>query len=1052
MAIAYWKDPKCDIPDLPWGLNTQPPSATEWEIFCDRESKFVSSPNDWPVEFKGPSKWSHFVQMNLQTFVARSYGKNYNYIYYVVWHPARLWLYRTTYSKTWTELVLVPFLRTVYFREFFLVVLDYQSTSANVEHEESSAVLSLSNEDVSDKNDDEDDPIDVEDTDLKDTSEGAFKDSSTTANIQVYNKNSLLIPGALHDLQSDLKAMSLVFETEITAIVKHSGCNEFAASTPKRLEYLINVASIKKSNCLLEEQILPGFLEFTVTEYRALTLKNVKHDPFSFLQWVIDVGSVCPCFERFRLLIRCEIAAWFKKASCKAGGNYLHRYLMEGETSEVKAAAGQDTYTDIHVYKRCERATAPPNELITAFIGSEIDCGSHIKDGDDWLEAIHEKYSRFVPENRLSLDTWLKMLQDFSSSASEKGGELNNFGSEQASTKIGAFGNIDLSSDGHSHVANWFKQKFPSLPAPHDFVDDEGSKRTPTFEWYDQEGHSHVSNEQVDISGKRLSLVELDPIRAGRMVMAKHLRETVFGQNNEMPESGVHGTADVDSSVFSFDTAFGENARLLRVCESNAAKCKREKGAAEVIAARTAETILMAYMKTRKITVLRQRLRALQDCVDRPPDSIGDARLDTNAFTSKKEEVAEALAAWIEKYPKYCEVPGGHDKCILMYDSKKSESIEKQIMRHTETKARDIEAIKKLREKCLTRTPMSSQTICGEFLHAKRHAFDELLILLKRSADTSGVVCGGRDNCILKDREFADDTVALRSLYLSLSREKDHVVSSKKLQMEELHARQEKGVLRFLRYREERARVAPNRSFWEAAVPPVGAGAKSRSKAAELRESSKSTTGVVRVRDKFSSMSDIEIADECRRQGFVSAGSRSKLLNYLRHPEKAKIARVEDNPRTWTSAELKKYLRANSKQTSGSREQLIVWALDLTNAPPAKVQKKKEASSLDIFSAPRLNAELNARSLSSRGSRSDKIRRLKDFDNQVAVAAESLQKEVNDNEPEAEKEDVASTEIKERRETQMEINDVEAVAGNSTGDKKSVSRSGRVLKKSARFN
>ena len=100
MAIAYWKDPKCDIPDLPWGLNTQPPSATEWEIFCDRESKFVSSPNDWPVEFKGPSKWSHFVQMNLQTFVARSYGKNYNYIYYVVWHPARLWLYRTTYSKT----------------------------------------------------------------------------------------------------------------------------------------------------------------------------------------------------------------------------------------------------------------------------------------------------------------------------------------------------------------------------------------------------------------------------------------------------------------------------------------------------------------------------------------------------------------------------------------------------------------------------------------------------------------------------------------------------------------------------------------------------------------------------------------------------------------------------------------------------------------------------------------------------------------------------------------------------------------------------------------
>ena len=60
------------IPELPWGLNKQPKCAQPWEVFDPISNTFVQCPKEWVTKGVGPAKFSHFIQMMIQTCIARS--------------------------------------------------------------------------------------------------------------------------------------------------------------------------------------------------------------------------------------------------------------------------------------------------------------------------------------------------------------------------------------------------------------------------------------------------------------------------------------------------------------------------------------------------------------------------------------------------------------------------------------------------------------------------------------------------------------------------------------------------------------------------------------------------------------------------------------------------------------------------------------------------------------------------------------------------------------------------------------------------------------------
>lgn len=954
------------IPELPWGLNKQPKCAQPWEVFDPISNSFVQCPKEWVTKGVGPAKFSHFIQMMIQTCIARSLGKSYEFVYYGVWHPGRSWLFRTSYLITWTEEILLPFLRLCYWKEFYSAALDSQSSNARDVLENTSpapdstsryteaTVLPLHNGE-----DDRDSDCGCdEDPDLKGPAEVVVSESPNKDSGQ-YNRPTLLSPGGLHDIQSDLKALSNCFTSELFVLIEKSGCNKFAAKTVERINFLLGVGSINKTWAYYL-QVMVGFLLFTTRCFS----KNHSQlfQKYTYMKWLLSICSHCPALERLRLLVRGIACSWFKKSRAKVGGFYLEQHFMQQQMTPFKAASGQDTYSDMHIFETTQQMTASEKSLVAILLGSEVHCGSHVKQSDANVEGWHEQCDRMLPTSRLTKDKWLAQLVELSATASSLDGDLNKLGTECATETRTSFGDIDLSGGGHEEVAIFFEKIFPNLPCAAQIETGE------SFEWIDTKGSIHNADDACDITGRSLSLPAQDPIRSGTMVFMDHLRVSAFGQINEQGVvDGDISPADVDHESYSFTAAFGTSRRLERVLESPAAQEKRELQDASIERARRSKDILAAYETSKKINQMRKRLKAFQMSTKRPEGTKSDL-FDIDADHASRSDVSQCLEKWLDQEASYCieidfEIGVGANG-----QSKKSELVEKKILRCPMTITRDVKACDQLRTRGLLNDDREApdDNAPGDAIKDETKSSqvqsEVFLTWLEDASKHKGVSCGGGKGCMLTSSfdGLADASHELVSVLLQLKNRPGG--GGKKKQMSEFYHRQDEGVIKFLEFRKRRNSMSLEKgeSFWSGAVPPAGAGQQCFERAQEF----------IVTKNMGASSSKTN----ARRAGVANKTKRSA---------------VPGDPSTWTSSFLRKFLREKGKRSTGSRSELEAWSKDLDRAPKARVRTTK--SPLLKYTVQRLRAELSARSLSTYGRKDELIDRLEKIEKETNTEAALLQ-------------------------------------------------------------
>jgi hypothetical protein len=950
-AAMKWKQNgnRGAIPPLPWGLNQQPADASPWEVFDPHRGCFASAPEEWEKTGVGPAKPAHYVQMMVQANVALSLGKPCDHCYYGVWHPGKLWLFRTKHCATWTNDVLIPFLNYCYWREIFPALIEYQSGSS-----EAPITRDIQN-DISlptavDEYGSIQEHVDVDLTSADDTVIAEEPGSK----VDHYKDPMSLIPGGLHDGQADLKAITFCFESELYAILQKSGCDPFAAKTADRIGFILGVGSINKTWNYLK-QVMVGFLAFATRRFSSCS--SIEQNSHGFMKWLVDIGSMVPAFERLRQLVRCLACYWFQRASSKVGGQYTERQYSKDQMIPLKAAAGQDTYVDLFVHHRVRTLTASDEVVVSMLLGSEVNLGSHMLDHDTFVELYHLTTSRNCPEYGLTKEKWLSRILEYSSTASSIGGELNKLGTEAASSAVSSYGDIGLSGDGHELIATFFAGIFPTLPTIQE-LQSSGSDSRPTISWVDTSGHNHSENSKVDITGRIISCGAEDLLRTGRYVVMEHLRGSVFGQSTESSTDGAHSRSDVDIDSFDFGVAFGRTSRLVRTLETAASQSKRVEDTAAIERAMKAPDILVAYEKSRQVTQMRMRLKAYQTGKDRP-ESTRFAEFDVDADKATRIEIARCLEMWITQAPQeYREVL---DTSIgpSAAQSAKSALIAKHINRFESTAHRDAAACEILRQRGLLGLGASFGSSATSGISVPRQATFTNWFQTRRGKkpETKGGFIGS-----LLSNAFCDDGDALQLLYTELTQTSScSMGESKFTQMSSVYTRQQSGALKYLEERRVRSSVVPSpgASFWDRAVPPAGAGKES-----------------------------IVAAGEYSR---IRGGKIAAPTITTKPAQQRKRGKKNEDHSTWTNAALKMFLREKGKKTTGSRSALIEWAKNVDSAPTARLRKQ---SLTTAYTVQRLRTELAARSLRADGGKSDLMERLESYDDACSRNAASLRQEL----------------------------------------------------------
>jgi hypothetical protein len=189
---------------------------------------------------------------------------------------------------------------------------------------------------------------------------------------------------------------------------------------------------------------------------------------------------------------------------------------------------------------------------------------------------------------------------------------------------------------------------------------------------------------------------------------------------------------------------------------------------------------------------------------------------------------------------------------------------------------------------------------------------------------------GGISSALSPD--FEDDAEALSLLHKQLCASTSNPGhDTKEMQMQKLQQRQETGILEFISKRDH-DHVCPENtgmeSFWAHNIAPAGAGQQSFLQAELLlngdnprfmftalqkRKGQKhpkppNTRGVFNETN-YATYNDEQLAEECKRRGFVSVASRATLMKYLKVQEKAKRTHEKTDTLTWSMDELKIFSR-----------------------------------------------------------------------------------------------------------------------------------------------
>jgi len=451
-----------------------------------------------------------------------------------------------------------------------------------------------------------------------------------------------------------------------------------------------------------------------------------------------------------------------------------------------------------------------------------------------------------------------------------------------------------------------------------------------------------------------------DPLQTGTMVFMEHLRVSVFGQVNEQRTDGDISPLDVEKESYSFSAAFGTSRRLERVIETPAAQEKRELQDAAIEKARRGNDILAAYEKSKKINQMRKRLKAFQMSPKRPDETKNES-FDIDSDHASRSDVSECLSKWLQQQPSYCIEIDSEIGVGTFAQTKKNDSIEKQILRCPLTLSRDAKACDELHTRGLLNDDSyghASDVAGFKTSQAKSEIF---LSWLEDASKHASVTCGGGKGCVLSaDFDGLEEaTQELVSVLLTLRNPSGD--NGKKKQMSEFYDRQDDGAIKFLEFRKRQSLKSPKKgdSFWSGAVPPAGAGRQCFDRALEY-SNNKSEKGT-------------SCTTNTRKPG---------------HAKKSKRVAVTGEPGTWTSSFLRKFLREKGKRSTGSRSELEAWAKDLEAAPKARARSTK--SPLLNYTVQRLKTELSARSLSTAGRKEELIERLEKADQEISTEAALL--------------------------------------------------------------
>lgn len=829
-SIKYWQG-SGTVKDPPFGLHKQPEGSPPWEVFDHVTNTFVPGPAEWAQRNVGPAKFEYFVQVNLQMNNALSHKKAYRYIYLCVWHPAcPIRIYRTQYHRLWTEEVLIPLLQFSYFEEFHPALVDFQANHQQgneVTDEQQGASLGIetlaNNANFQEilRNEGLDDDHDC---DLGVAIEVNVGLSALPAGHRPTDADLGINPGGLHDHQSDLASVCLIYRPEFKAILLHSDCDPFAISSQNRLDFLLQPGSINKATELVLEKILPGWLLFIVVSYNEASGLNCisKLDVPKMLRWLIKLGKLCPAFERLRKMLDCIVCIWAGRSAAKVGGMYVMKTMLAKLMIENKAAVGRDIYTDLKIHQMVQCMTKSDKKQVALMLSSENNFGSHFRESDHTVETFHDQIDRLVPKDRTTSERYGDAVKDITTSGPMPGGDLHHMGSFAPCSKSGSYGDVRL-TDGALLVFVFFRGRFPLLPSPLQ------TEQANTFSWIDTNDTTRTSDELIDIGGNSLLTELLDVPRIGRVSVAHRLRTTVFGQTDAPPVSGLHGPSDVDPTQFDVTTAF-KNAkpRIPRLLKSNEEIKNSLRLADARLTASSKDLIIEAFKD--KSPHLRNLLRTYQSDAARPPASHQGGIFDTPSVGGKIDGVANAVALWRSKYPEYCL----HIGSIVLTTNSKSPleaASFAQIVRHKDTGERQLLAVQTLESKGYWSNKNTHQTIepCAPTALASSEL--SFVSFLQESGVKSaeheykGLICGRRCGDILQ-AGFQFDADALSELYEVITHDRGQARSTKSKQMSSARERQDKGMVDFLAWR-KKGRLCDDDiqgSFWRFNIPPAGAG------------------------------------------------------------------------------------------------------------------------------------------------------------------------------------------------------------------------------------
>jgi hypothetical protein len=1010
VTLQFLENPaSCDPPKHPWGVNAEPPGSPSWEIFDTAQSTFVSCAFDPNT---GPAKFAHYVQMNVQHYVAAANGHHAAHLLYAVWNPkTKLRLYRTKYNKDWTEGTLVRLLLFSHEFELFPAARDFQSRHPGALGRSSGTP----NEDSDEESDDDEATVvagleaipDVGATipEIEATPDlSSYTQTKTPAVLkvlsdpmmEVYSASHVVaVNGSFHKSQVNVTATLELYANEIECLLENTDLYPAAKTSEGRMAFLLHNGSLNKSTDVLTNRLLPGLLLFWIEAYRASTGNEqgmpgaVQH----LREWVAEVTELYPALRRLDGLTNSVVLDYLQRSAQKPGGLYEFEELCDGLEVEKYAAVGHHKYTDGHIDQVLTNETASDENLVSVKTGSEINMGSHFIGLDLAVENLHDQFNIHNTTARCSSSSWLAKQETLTVNGPKQGGELHSFGSHAPSKTTGAFGDITARIEPCVSVTKQLLACFPSLPSHPSSV-----ATAELLDWIDLKQQRHSAGDMVALDGSVLNEVDLDPMRAGRTLVTTRVWRCVFGQGDDQPVLGTVGDDEKNMSASDPRLVLGQKrGRLPTILQSKTQRAAQQRKSLLCAKPNTTSDVLEGFQGS--LADLRRTVRVFQESASRlphslsDPNSINDQELNTSNGGTK-EDVALCYLAWKKKEGAFTSTV---DLSGISDTKNRLSAVHEQIKRNVSSIERGKAARAYVRRQQLwrnRRTEADAEDVETQLPEMPVSSFVEFIRSGNRGGATGRCLKGHRSQtaggkCSMLNKNFEGVASALDELVSVLPTTTVTCAGTghrtKEGQLAKHTERAEADLIRLIkgrREREEEEMYSASGSFWSkpGSCPPPVAGDQCKEwvnqHCTDEISALPSRRGgprapKVRIEGAYGTYTFAELVSECKRLGIRSSAGRPTLMKYLRVPSEAPKAHDPLKPETWTTVELRAHLGDLGLKNKGARAVLLRYAKDVSKAPLA-VNK----CAFTGYTVQRLQVELQGRGLNANGRRSELLERL----------------------------------------------------------------------------